>query len=67
MQGDRRTEEEIRSEIATERQQLADALADLRKGVAAKRRPAVLALTGLALVVTAAVAVRVVRFSRGGR
>ena len=53
MQGDRRTEEEIRSEIATERQQLADALADLRKGVAAKRRPAVLALTGLAALLTA--------------
>ena len=48
MQGDPRTEEEIRSEIATERQQLADALADLRKSVAAKRRPAVFALAGLA-------------------
>ena len=66
MQVDRRTEEEIRSEIATERQQLADALADLRKGIAAKRRPAVLALAGLAVALAVAVAVRVLRFTRGG-
>ena len=67
MQGDRRTEEEIRNEIATERQQLADALADLRKGIGAKRRPAVIALAGLAALLVVAVAVKVLRFSRGGR
>ena len=67
MQGERRTEEEIRRELAAERQELADALADLREGIAAKRRPAVLAFAGLAAVLTVAVAVRVLRFSRGGR
>ena len=67
MQGDSRTEEEIRREIATERQHLTDALADLREGIAAKRRPAGLALTGLAALLAVGVAVKVLRFSRGGR
>lgn len=67
MQDERRTEEEIRRELAAERQQLADALADLREGIAAKRRPAVLALSGLAAGLAVAVAVRVLRFARGGR
>jgi len=39
--GERRTEEEIRREIASEREELASALADLRQGVDAKRRLAV--------------------------
>ncbi len=67
MQGDRRTEEEIRREIATEREQLAAALADLRESVAAKRRLAVLVLAGLAAVLAVAVAARMLRFFRGGR
>jgi hypothetical protein len=67
VQDERRTEEEIRRELAAERQQLADALTDLREGIAAKRKPAVLALAGLAAVLAVAVAVRVVRFARGGR
>jgi hypothetical protein len=67
VQDERRTEEEIRHELAAERQQLADALADLREGIAAKRRPAVLALAVLAAVLAVAVAVRVLRFARGGR
>jgi hypothetical protein len=67
VQDEGRTEEEIRRELAAERQQLADALADLREGIAAKRRPAVLALAGLAAVLAVAVSVRVLRFARGGR
>jgi hypothetical protein len=67
VQADRRTEEEIRREIATERQQLEDALADLRKSIAAKRRPAVLALAALATLLAVVVAVKLLRFSRGGR
>jgi hypothetical protein len=37
---ERRTEADIRQEITTERQELVDALADLRKDIDAKRRPA---------------------------
>ena len=40
MPGERRTEEEIRRELTTEREGLADALAELRESVAAKRRSA---------------------------
>ncbi len=65
MQGDGRTEEEIRSEIATEREQLATALADLREGVSAKRNLAVLVLAGLGALLALVVAVKVIRFSRG--
>jgi hypothetical protein len=67
VEGDRRTEEEIRREIATEREQLASALADLRQGITAKRRLAVLALAALAAMLAVVVAVKVIRFSRGGR
>ncbi len=65
MQGDGRTEEEIRSEIATEREQLATALADLREGISAKRKLAVLVLAGLGALLALVVAVKVIRFSRG--
>ncbi|MFO7572184.1 MAG: hypothetical protein R6W48_06235 [Gaiellaceae bacterium] len=54
---DRRTDGEIRAEIAAERDQLVKALTDLRADVAAKRKPA--ALVG-ALVV-AGVALSVLR------
>lgn len=65
MQGDGRTEEEIRGEIATEREQLATALADLREGISAKRKLAVLVLAGLGALLALVVAVKVIRFSRG--
>lgn len=67
MQGERRTEEEIRRDIATEREQLANALADLREGISAKRSLAVLVLAGLAGLLALVVAVKVIRFSRGRR
>jgi hypothetical protein len=65
VQGDGRTEEEIRGEIATEREQLATALADLREGISAKRKLAVLVLAGLGALLALVVAVKVIRFSRG--
>ena len=43
MPGDRRTEAEIRREIAAERERLAEALADLRASTGDKRRLAALA------------------------
>ena len=64
--GERRTAEEIRREISTERTQLADALTDLHQGIEAKRRLAAVAggalATGLAVVAT----VKVVRSLRDG-
>ncbi len=65
MSGDRRTEEEIRREITTEREQLADALADLREGIDAKRRPAAVVGGALAAGLAAAAAVTVVRRLKG--
>jgi hypothetical protein len=62
---DHRTEEEIRREITTEREQLADALADLREGIDAKRRPAVVVGGVLAAALAAAVAIKVVRRLKG--
>jgi hypothetical protein len=59
--GDSRTEEEIRREIAVERDRLATALADLRAGVEAKRRPAAALGAALALGVSAMVVARVLR------
>ncbi len=61
MAGDRRTEAEIRGEIASEREHLADALADLRASIAAKRRPAAVVVGVLAAAIVAVVALRVVR------
>ena len=40
MPAERRTEADIRRELTTERQELVGALADLRKDIDAKRRPA---------------------------
>jgi hypothetical protein len=45
---ERRTEEEIRGEIASEREQLTDALGDLRASIDAKRRPVAVAVGALA-------------------
>jgi hypothetical protein len=67
VQGDGRTEEEIRREIATEREQLAGALADLREGISAKRSLAILVLAGLGAVLALVVAFKVIRFSRARR
>lgn len=65
MSADRRTEEQIRREITTERAQLADALADLREGINAKRRPAAIVGGALAAGLTAAAALKVLRLLRG--
>jgi hypothetical protein len=62
---DRRTEEEIRSEIATEREQLAEALADLRGSMKAKRRPAAVVGGALAAGLAAAAVLRVARRLQG--
>ena len=61
MQAERRSEEQIRLEIATERQQLVDALGDLRGGIAATRKPAVIVLAALAALLAVAVVARVIR------
>lgn len=58
MPTERRSDEEIRREIASERAALADALGDLRASVDAKRRPAALAVGAL---IAAVVALRVAR------
>lgn len=66
MPGERRTVEEIRLEIASERGQLEAALADLRKGVDAKRRPASVVAGALAAALATVVAVKATRRLRGG-
>jgi len=63
--GDRRTVEEIRREIATEREQLVDALADLREGIGEKSRLAAVVGGALAVGLAAAAAVWVVRRLKG--
>ncbi len=65
MPGERRTEEEIRREIAAERDQLADALANLREGIDDKRRPAVAVVGALAAGIAAMAALKIVRRLRG--
>lgn len=57
MPTERRSVGEIREEIATERAQLEEALAELRKGIDAKRKPATV-LVGALSAVLAAVVVR---------
>ena len=65
MPGDRRTVEEIRREITTERKQLVDALADLREGIDEKSRLAAVVGGALAVGLAAAAAVTVVRRLKG--
>jgi hypothetical protein len=62
---DPRTDQQIRSEISAEREQLVEALADLREGVRAKRNlaAAVAALTSVA--VATAASIKLVRRFRG--
>jgi hypothetical protein len=62
---DHRTEEEIRREITAEREQLADALADLREGIDAKRKPVTVISSVLAAALAAAMAIKVVRRLKG--
>ncbi len=64
MLGERRTEEEIRREIATERAGLEGALAALREGIDAKRRPAAVVSVALAAGLAAATTIKVVRLLR---
>ncbi|HVM56912.1 MAG TPA: hypothetical protein VMT74_05575 [Gaiellaceae bacterium] len=61
MPAERRTDETIRGEIASERELLVESLADLRAGVAAKRRLAAVAAAAVGAGVAAAAAVAVVR------
>ena len=64
MAAERRSEEQIRREIAAERQQLADSIADLRASVAAKKRPAVRAAGLVAAGAAALVALKIARAFR---
>ena len=59
MPAERRTDAMIRGEIATEREALADSLADLRAGVAEKKKLAAVAggLVGAGMAAAAAVAI----------
>ena len=65
MAADPRTDQQIRSEISAEREQLVEALADLREGVRAKRNlaAAVAALTSVALATAASI--KLIRRFRG--
>ncbi len=65
MAGDRRTEEEIRREIASQREELASALADLRQGVDEKRKLAAVVGGTLAAAITTVAALRLGRRFRG--
>ena len=61
MPGERRTEADIRHEIAAERAELAAALGDLRAGIQAKRRVVTVVGGALATGLAAVTALRVVR------
>ena len=66
MAGDRRSETEIRREIAAEREQLTVAIAELRSAVGDRRRVAAAAGSALATGLAAAALVRfLVRRRRG--
>jgi hypothetical protein len=58
---DRRTEAEIRQEIASEREELAAALADLRQGIDAKRKLAAVVGGTLTAALATVAALRVGR------
>lgn len=66
MPAERRTEEEIRRDITTEREHLAEALADLRDGIHAKRRPAAVVGGALAAGLAAAAAAKIARRIKSG-
>ena len=67
MAGDRRSDEEIRREIAAEREHLAAALADLRASTGDRRRLAALAAGPLAAGLGLAALRRAVRRRRSRR
>lgn len=58
---ERRSEEEIRREIESERDQLADALSDLKAGIDEKRKPAARAGGAIAAGLALVTALRLVR------
>ena len=61
MPAEKRTVEEIRGEIASERAQLERALVDLRAGLEAKRKPATRVAGSLAAGLAALVTVKTIR------
>jgi hypothetical protein len=65
MAGDRRTEAEIRQDIASERDGLASALADLRQGVDEKRKVAAVVGGTLTAALATVAALRLGRRFRG--
>lgn len=65
MPSDRRSEEEIRREIADERDELARALADMREGIESKRRIVSLVAAAIAVGLTAVAAVRLAQRVKG--
>jgi hypothetical protein len=62
---ERRTDEEIRHEIGAERQQLAEALTDLRAEIESKRRLATATATLAAAGLAAVASIKLVRRFRG--
>lgn len=66
MPAERRTDEQIRGEISTEREQLASAIADLREDIDAQRRTAEIAGAAVATALAAVAAFRVIRRFRHG-
>ena len=65
MPAERRSDEQIRSEIATEREALADSLDDLRASIAEKKKLAAVSAAAIGAGVAAAAVVSIVR--RRGR
>lgn len=57
----RRSEEEIRTELAAERQRLVESVADLRASVEAKKRPAARAAGAIAAGAAALLALKIGR------
>ena len=64
MPAEKRTEEDIRREIAGERDELVSAIADLRASVAAKRKSATVVGGAMATGLAALLASRIVRRRR---
>jgi hypothetical protein len=64
---DRRTEDEIRRDITSEREQLVGALGDLREGVDAKRRTAATVGGALGAMFFTAMAFKILRRVRSSR
>jgi hypothetical protein len=62
---ERRTDAMIRSEISAEREHLVDALAELREGIAAKRRIAAAVGTLVVAGLATTVSVKIARRFRG--